>query len=82
LLPGIRLNLGKRNVSFRFGGRGNAYTVGTAGKRISTGIPDSGLYYTEKLDPANPTPSRDYWKAYGVTTVANVIGGLLRLGMK
>ena len=50
ILPGVTVNLGKKNVSVSLGTRHMKYTVGTAGKRISAGIPGTGIYCTDKLD--------------------------------
>jgi len=49
LALGVPMNLGKRNLSVRFGARDLGSAVGTAGKRSSAGIRGSGLYYTRKL---------------------------------
>ncbi|TMG52445.1 MAG: DUF4236 domain-containing protein, partial [Chloroflexi bacterium] len=35
LMPGLTLNLGKRNVSVSVGRRGAHYTTGTAGSRFT-----------------------------------------------
>jgi hypothetical protein len=50
LVPGVRVNIGKRALSLRFGLRGLGYTIGTAGQRITAGIPGTGLSYTRNLD--------------------------------
>jgi hypothetical protein len=47
LIPGVRLNLGKKSASLSFGVRGLRYTVGTAGRRMTAGIPGTGLAYTK-----------------------------------
>jgi len=49
LAPGITLNLSKRGGSLSFGVRGAHFTVGPHGKRITAGIPSSGLFYTTML---------------------------------
>jgi hypothetical protein len=50
LLPGFRLNLGKRGVSFSAGVRGLRTTIG---RRASStvGLPGSGLSYTASRAP-------------------------------
>jgi hypothetical protein len=53
LIPGFRLNLGKKSVSVSSGIRGLHYTVGTAGKRLTAGLPGTGLAYTS-LVPSRP----------------------------
>jgi hypothetical protein len=46
ILPGIRLNIGKRGVSTSIGVRGAHITVGHGEVRETVGIPGSGLSYT------------------------------------
>ena len=46
---GARLNLGKRNASMRFGGRGFGITGGTSGLRVSAGLPGTGLSFSRKI---------------------------------
>ena len=46
IIPGfIYLNLSKTGISFSFGVRGARYTKGKRGKRLSFGIPGTGLFY-------------------------------------
>lgn len=48
ILPGLRLNLGKRSTSVSIGGRGAHVTIGgPRGTRTTIGIPGSGLSYSE-----------------------------------
>jgi hypothetical protein len=46
LMPGLTLNLGKRNVSLSVGRRGMHYTTGTRGSRFTAGLTGTGLYHT------------------------------------
>src|SRR5438874_230063 len=46
IMPGVTLNLGKRNVSMSVGRRGMHYTTGTAGSRFTVGLPGTGLYHS------------------------------------
>jgi hypothetical protein len=46
LLPGIRLNFGKRGVSTSIGVRGAHVTFGKTGTRTTVGLPGSGLSFT------------------------------------
>jgi hypothetical protein len=46
ILPGLRLNLGKRGASVSIGGRGAHITVGHGKVRETVGLPGSGLSYT------------------------------------
>jgi hypothetical protein len=75
IIPGVRLNFGKKSASLSLGVRGLHYTVGTAGKRITVGLPGSGLSYTHKFgsgvsspNPALPSalPSAQTQTAVGV----------------
>jgi hypothetical protein len=57
ILPGIRLNFGKRGVSTSIGVRGAHVTFGRTGTRTTFGLPGSGLSYThlDKLHRETPT---------------------------
>ena len=46
LVPGIRLNVSKSGPSLSFGPRGMHYTVGRRGRRMTAGIPGTGVFYT------------------------------------
>lgn len=46
ILPGLRLNLGKRGVSTSFGIRGMHVTLGHGKVRETVGLPGTGLSYT------------------------------------
>lgn len=52
----FRINIGKKSVSTRIGPKGFGYTSGMAGKRITTGIPGTGLSFTKKLDANDISP--------------------------
>ncbi len=57
ILPGLRLNLGKRSASVSVGVRGAHVTFGgPSGTRTTVGIPGSGLSYTEVSKPAHAPP--------------------------
>lgn len=45
LMPGVKMNLGKKGASVSFGGRGARVTVGKK-TRTTVGIPGTGLSYT------------------------------------
>jgi hypothetical protein len=52
VLPGIRLNFGRRSTSVSIGVRGAHVTFGgSQGTRTTIGIPGSGLSYTEVSKP-------------------------------
>jgi hypothetical protein len=46
ILPGIRLNFGKRGISTSIGVRGAHVTIGKTGTRTTIGLPGSGLSFT------------------------------------
>jgi len=46
ILPGIRLNIGKRGVSTSIGVRGAHVTIGHGKVRTTVGLPGTGLSYT------------------------------------
>jgi Protein of unknown function (DUF4236) len=51
ILPGIRLNFGKRGVSTSIGVRGAHVTFGKTGTRTTVGLPGSGMSYTHLDKP-------------------------------
>ncbi|MCU1314919.1 MAG: hypothetical protein JWN63_241 [Candidatus Acidoferrum typicum] len=56
LLPGVRLNLGKRGASVSVGVRGAHVTYGPTGTRTTVGIPGTGLSYTSTASGHHRTP--------------------------
>ena len=54
LLPGLRANLRKSGVSLSIGGRGAWWTIGRRGRRVTLGLPGSGICWTERVPPAAP----------------------------
>jgi hypothetical protein len=75
ILPGVRLNFGKRGISTSIGIRGAHITVGKTGTRTTVGLPGSGLSYThlEKAHhdspkialPADPgIPRGNAWRGW------------------
>jgi hypothetical protein len=51
VLPGLRLNIGKRGVSASIGVRGARVTFGKTGARTTLGVPGSGVSYTHLNKP-------------------------------
>jgi hypothetical protein len=61
ILPGIRLNFGRRSTSVSLGVRGAHVTFGgSQGTRTTVGLPGTGLSYTEVHKPhaAAPAPQQ------------------------
>jgi Protein of unknown function (DUF4236) len=92
ILPGIRINLGKRGVSTSIGVRGAHVTFGRNGTRTTVGLPGTGLSYTHLERPAHPTgaepaavvsatesdpqPAQRDYTAFHVLVAAVVVVGL------
>jgi Protein of unknown function (DUF4236) len=47
ILPGVRLNVGKRSTSVSLGVRGAHVTFGKRGTRTTVSVPGTGVSYTE-----------------------------------
>jgi hypothetical protein len=93
ILPGIRLNIGKRGVSTSIGVRGAHVTFGRTGTRTAVGLPGSGLSYTHlekphqgativpgKAQPATvtePLPKGRAWRGWLWIALALAIGLVL-----
>jgi hypothetical protein len=57
ILPGFKINLGKRGASLSVGVRGAHTTFGRSGTRTTVGIPGSGLSYSSTTRTAQATPA-------------------------
>src|SRR5439155_26058868 len=68
LMPGLTLNLGKRNVSVSVGRRGAHYTTGTAGSRFTVGVPGTGLYHSTIVEHAQ-TATRPGFRAASLSQI-------------
>ena len=49
IAPGLHINIGKKGVSARVGGRVAGVTVGTSGARASANIPGTGVSFRHKI---------------------------------
>ena len=54
IIPGVKLNIGKRSASVRIGVKGFGYTTGTAGRTVSASLPGSGLSVRHKFKSGTP----------------------------
>jgi hypothetical protein len=63
LIPGLRVNFSKSGASLSIGHRGAWYTVGPRGRRLSVGLPGTGLYWVEQSPPA-PEPHAGHRVAF------------------
>lgn len=51
ILPGVRLNIGKKSMGVSIGGKGMRYSVNTKGqRRVTTSILGTGISYSTSLD--------------------------------
>ena len=86
LLPGVKLNIGKKSTSISIGGRGATVNFSKRGTKTTVGVPGTGLSYTnfEKKGKGRPRaissvlPSnytaKDYIFAFGCVVIVFVIG--------
>jgi uncharacterized protein DUF4236 len=68
VIPGLRVNLSKSGASLSIGHRGAWYTVGPRGRRVSLGLPGTGIYWTEKVPPAAP-PHSGHRSTFGLAVI-------------
>lgn len=54
IIPGLRINLSKSGASLSIGHRGAWYTIGHHRRRVTVGVPGTGIYWTEQVTPAQP----------------------------
>ncbi len=60
IVPGVRLNIGKKGISsLSVGKRGASVNFGKNGTHANVGIPGSGLSYRTRLDGPNRPPQRE-----------------------
>lgn len=53
VLPGVRLNIGLRGLSWTVGTRGASVGVGSRGTRLNVGVPGTGLSMSQRLDASS-----------------------------
>lgn len=59
ILPGVRINFGKKSTSVSLGGRGATVNIGKNGSRTPLGIPGTGLSWSSyrKHGDRNSSPA-------------------------
>ena len=58
IAPGVRINFNTHSTSLSLGPRGAHYTMSSTGRRtVSAGIPGTGLYAYETVNPKRPSTS-------------------------
>ena len=73
IIPGLRVNLSKSGPSLSIGHRGAWYTIGHHHRRVTLGLPGTGLYWIESVSTAAPLHTGHRW-----AFVALIVGvGLL-----
>lgn len=53
IVPGVRINFGKKSMSLSLGGRGGSLNINKNGLRSTVGIPGTGISYTSNLKSSN-----------------------------
>ena len=86
ILPGVRLNFGKKSWGISFGGKHSRISYNSkTGVTARTSIPGTGISYTEKLSgrkktqSPNGTPPRNHHTGLWVLSVLFAIAGLANL---
>ena len=77
IIPGVRLNVGKRGMSVSTGVRGARVTFGSSGTRVTAGLPGSGLSYSTKLD-VGTSNGRYYDRSTGLSLTKSQVNAELR----
>jgi len=77
IMPGIRVNVGKRGVSASVGVRGAHVTVGKDGTRSTVGIPGTGASWTDYKPHATPVPAAKRSSAGPLWSVAIVLAVII-----
>jgi Protein of unknown function (DUF4236) len=70
IMPGVRVNLSKSGASVSVGRRGFWYTVGPRGRRVSVGLPGTGLYWVEQSAP--PRVGRFAWLTISLFIICGI----------
>lgn len=84
IIPGLRLNVGKRGVSASVGVRGAHVTVGKGGTRHTVGIPGTGASWTDYKPHGAPSPQVSRWSSPGplwsiaIVAAVIIVAALLR----
>ena len=92
LLPGVKINLGKKGASLSVGGRGATVNFSAKGRRTTLGIPGTGISYSTyqprthvespveesqaEIAPDSPTPAAPVG-LFGA--LAALVGAFIRL---
>jgi hypothetical protein len=63
IIPGLRVNVSRSGPSLSIGHRGGWMTFGPRGRRVTLGLPGTGLYWTERIPPA-PAPHAGHRAAF------------------
>jgi hypothetical protein len=69
LIPGLRVNLSRSGPSLSIGHRGAWHTVGPHGRRVTLGLPGTGIFYSEHIPPA-AAPHAGHRSAFVLVIIA------------
>jgi hypothetical protein len=61
IIPGLKINLSRSGPSISVGSRGAWYTVGPRGRRVTAGLPGTGLFFTFCGRCGSITGNHDHW---------------------
>lgn len=74
IAPGVSLNVGKKSVGVRVGGRGYGVSTNTkTGTRASVGLPGSGISYSKKIGKTGSGTGCMVFLATTVATATTVV---------
>lgn len=74
IAPGITLNVGKKSVGVRVGGRGYGISSNTrTGTRASVGLPGTGISYSKKVGMAGNGTGCLVFLATTATAAATIV---------
>lgn len=80
IMPGLRLNLSRRGGSLSVGGPGATLNLGR-GKRMTVGIPGTGISYSRTLAPGDRgSRGARTIMVWVVVAIAAILAGLYVLG--
>lgn len=77
IIPGVRLNFGKKGVSTTIGPRGASITLGPNGTYLNTSIPGTGLYNRKKIGGSANTSNMTNYSNFGCGTAMLIIASAL-----